>query len=151
MAILCNVVQSNHTLVGGVNINSLCQQDGLFALSVNRHSKYLLLHDTLGLIYKVCVCTDLILKWAYIWVFPIWKRRVRAFSVRAFILWITRTHIRVMIIRSNLGWFLLAQHFIMSPLFRMLLFKYWRSIQWISFRCIFVMSSRQTFHSKRSH
>ncbi len=30
----------NHTLVGGVSVNSLCQQGGLFALSVNRHSKY---------------------------------------------------------------------------------------------------------------
>ncbi len=29
----------NHTLVGGVSVNSLCQQDGLFALSVNRHSE----------------------------------------------------------------------------------------------------------------
>ncbi len=28
----------NHTLVGGVSVNSLCQQGGLFALSVNRHS-----------------------------------------------------------------------------------------------------------------
>ncbi len=28
----------NHTLVGGVSVNSLCQQGGLFALSVNRHA-----------------------------------------------------------------------------------------------------------------
>ncbi len=28
----------NHTLVGGVSVNSLCQQGRLFALSVNRHS-----------------------------------------------------------------------------------------------------------------
>ncbi len=31
----------NHTLVGGVSVNSLCQQGGLFALSVNRHSVFL--------------------------------------------------------------------------------------------------------------
>ncbi len=29
---------SNHMLVGGVSVNSLCQQGGPFALSVNRHS-----------------------------------------------------------------------------------------------------------------
>ncbi len=29
---------TNHMLVGGVSVNSLCQQGGLFALSVNRHS-----------------------------------------------------------------------------------------------------------------
>ncbi len=29
----------NHTLVGGVRVNSICQQGGLFALSVNRHSE----------------------------------------------------------------------------------------------------------------
>ncbi len=34
-----SVDQLNHTLVGGVSVNSLCQQDGLFALSVNRHSE----------------------------------------------------------------------------------------------------------------
>ncbi len=31
----------NHTLVAVVSLNSLCQQDGLFALSVNRHSDIL--------------------------------------------------------------------------------------------------------------
>ncbi len=36
--VFCNVDQSNHTLVGGVSVNSLCHQGRLFALSVNRHS-----------------------------------------------------------------------------------------------------------------
>ncbi len=31
----------NHTLLGGVSVNSFCQQGGLFALSVNRHSENL--------------------------------------------------------------------------------------------------------------
>ncbi len=35
----------NHMLVGGVSVNSLCQQGRLFALSVNRHS-----------VWIVCVC-----------------------------------------------------------------------------------------------
>ncbi len=34
-----NVDCPNHTLVGGVSVNSLCQQGGPFALSVNRHSE----------------------------------------------------------------------------------------------------------------
>ncbi len=38
-----NVDYPNHTLVGGVRVNSLCQQGGLFALSVNRHSEYIIL------------------------------------------------------------------------------------------------------------
>ncbi len=33
-----SVDSPNHTLVGGVSVNSLCQQGGLFAFSVNRHS-----------------------------------------------------------------------------------------------------------------
>ncbi len=37
-ACFCSVDYPNHTLVGGVSVNSLCQQGGLFALSVNRHS-----------------------------------------------------------------------------------------------------------------
>ncbi len=35
LTVFCNVNYPNHTLVGGV---SFCQQSGLFALSVNRHS-----------------------------------------------------------------------------------------------------------------
>ncbi len=35
---LFSVDYPNHTLVGGVSVNSLCQQGGLFALSANRHS-----------------------------------------------------------------------------------------------------------------
>ncbi len=34
-----NVDCPNHTLVGGVSLNSLCQQGGPFVLSVNRHSE----------------------------------------------------------------------------------------------------------------
>ncbi len=34
----CNLDQTNHTLVGGVSVNSLCHQGRLFALNVNRHS-----------------------------------------------------------------------------------------------------------------
>ncbi len=37
-AIVSNVDKPNCTLVGGVSVNSLCQQGGVFALSVNRHS-----------------------------------------------------------------------------------------------------------------
>ncbi len=33
-----NLDQPNHALMGGVNVNSLYQQGGLFALIVNRHS-----------------------------------------------------------------------------------------------------------------
>ncbi len=39
IAFFCNIVKLNHMLVGGVRVNSLCQQGGLFALSVNRHSE----------------------------------------------------------------------------------------------------------------
>ncbi len=35
-ASLCSLDSPNHTLVGGVSVNSLCQQGGLSALSVNR-------------------------------------------------------------------------------------------------------------------
>ncbi len=35
--VFCNFVYPNQTVVGGVSICSLCQQGGLFALSVNRH------------------------------------------------------------------------------------------------------------------
>ncbi len=38
MCVLCNIVYANQTLVGGASVNSLCQQGGLFALSVNKHS-----------------------------------------------------------------------------------------------------------------
>ncbi len=38
-ASFCSLDSPNHTLVGGVSINSLCQQGGPFALSVNRHSQ----------------------------------------------------------------------------------------------------------------
>ncbi len=34
-----NIVKSNHMLVGGVSVNSLCQQSRLFSLSVNRYSR----------------------------------------------------------------------------------------------------------------
>ncbi len=30
--------EPNHTLVGGVSVNSLCQRGMLFALSLNKHS-----------------------------------------------------------------------------------------------------------------
>ncbi len=36
--VFCGVDYTNHVLVGGASVNSLCQQDGLFALSVNTHS-----------------------------------------------------------------------------------------------------------------
>ncbi len=39
----------NHTLVGGVSVNSLCQQGGLFALRVNRHSVYFNLINILSM------------------------------------------------------------------------------------------------------
>ncbi len=35
------ILKSNHMLVSGVSVNSLCQQGGLFALSVNRHSVFI--------------------------------------------------------------------------------------------------------------
>ncbi len=38
MSVFCSLDYPNHTLVGGVSVHSLCQQGGLFALSVNRHS-----------------------------------------------------------------------------------------------------------------
>ncbi len=38
-AVFCNAISRKHTLVGGVSVNSLCQQVGLFSLSVNRHSE----------------------------------------------------------------------------------------------------------------
>ncbi len=42
--LLCWLSQSpNHMLVGGVSVNSLCQQGGLFALSVNRHSIFVII------------------------------------------------------------------------------------------------------------
>ncbi len=40
LTVFCNFDQPNHTLVGGVSVNSLCHQGGLFALSVNRHSVF---------------------------------------------------------------------------------------------------------------
>ncbi len=42
LIVFCNVDQPNHTLLGGVGENSLCHQVGLFALSVNRHSVYVM-------------------------------------------------------------------------------------------------------------
>ncbi len=50
--VFCSVHHPNHTLVGRVSVHSLCQQDRLFALSVNRHScKYIYFLN----IY-ICVC-----------------------------------------------------------------------------------------------
>ncbi len=42
----------NHMLVGGASVNSLCQQDGLFALSVNRHSVISLYKNNTEQTYK---------------------------------------------------------------------------------------------------
>ncbi len=35
---ICSVEYPNHTLVGKVSVTSFCQQGGLLALGVNRHS-----------------------------------------------------------------------------------------------------------------
>ncbi len=43
--------------MGGVRVNSLCQQGGLFALSVNRHSVFLILwHQTVWVMAHINVC-----------------------------------------------------------------------------------------------
>ncbi len=42
----------NHTLVGGVSVNSLCQQGRLFALSVNRHSVLIMVE----IFYYIKIC-----------------------------------------------------------------------------------------------
>ncbi len=49
-----NVDYPNHTLVDGVSVNSICQQGGLFAFSVNRHS------DNLKFLTFVCVYKGMI-------------------------------------------------------------------------------------------
>ncbi len=51
----------NHTLVGGVSVNSLCQQGRLFALSVNRHSVFLNGHFCSYSIYQQEPLSNLVL------------------------------------------------------------------------------------------
>ncbi len=53
-----NVDYPNHTLVGGVSVNSFCQQGRLFALSENRHSIFFYKWELLKTLNKLHKCIE---------------------------------------------------------------------------------------------